>query len=50
MRRCLAATGSARKVDTATNVAFSRVEGAVGEAEWAAIQTVHFAASVAFEC
>jgi hypothetical protein len=50
MRRCLAATGSARKVDTATNVAFSRVEGALGEAEWAAIQTVHFAASVAFEC
>jgi hypothetical protein len=50
MRRCLAAIGSARKEDTATNVAFNRVEGAFGEAEWAAIQTVHFAASLAFEC
>jgi hypothetical protein len=31
------------------NVAFSRVEVSLGEAEWAAIQTVHFAASVALE-
>jgi hypothetical protein len=50
MRHCLTATGSARKVDTATNLAFSGAEVALGEAEWAAIQTVHFAASVAFEC
>jgi len=50
MRHCLAATGSARKVDTATNLALSRAEVALGEAEWAAIQTVHFAVSVAFEC
>lgn len=49
MRRCLAATGSARKVYTARSVAFSRVEVALGEAEWAAMQTVHFAASVALE-
>jgi hypothetical protein len=50
MRHCLAATGSARKVDTAMNLALSRAELALGEAEWAAIQTVHFAASVAFAC
>ena len=50
MRHCLAAAGSARTVDTATNLAFSGAEVAFGEAEWAAIQTVHFAASVAFEC
>jgi hypothetical protein len=50
MRRCLGATGFARKVDTATNLAFSSAEEALGEAEWAAIQTVHLAASVALEC
>jgi hypothetical protein len=49
MRRCLAETGFALKADTATNVAFTRVEVALGEAEWAAIQTVHFAASDALE-
>jgi hypothetical protein len=50
MRHCLVATGSARKVDTATNLAVSGAEVALGEAEWAAMQTVHFAVSVAFEC
>ena len=50
MRHCLAATGSARKVDTAINLAFSGAEVALGEAELAAIQTIHFADSVAFEC
>ena len=50
MKYCLVETGSARKVDTATNPVFSGAELALGEAEWAAMQTVHFAASVAFEC
>jgi hypothetical protein len=50
MRRCLAESGSAWKVDTATNVALSRLEVVLGEAEWAATQTVHFAASFALEC
>jgi len=36
-------------VDTGTKVVFDRVEVAFGEAEWAATQTVHFAASVEFE-
>ena len=47
---CLAETGSARRVDTTTNVACGSLGVALGEAEWAATQTVHFAASVAFEC
>ncbi len=50
MRHCLAETGSARKVDTTTNLAGRGVELVWGEAEWAATQTVHFADSVAFEC
>jgi hypothetical protein len=50
MTHCLVATGSARKVDTATNLAFSGAEVGLGDAEWAAMQTVQFAASVAFEC
>ena len=39
MRRCLAETGSARKVETETNITFGKVVVALGEAEWAAIQT-----------
>ena len=49
MRRCLAETGSVRKVDTRTSVLFGRAEVAIGEAEWAVTQTVHFNASVALE-
>src|ERR1700730_2545018 len=48
-RRCLAETGSVRKVDTRTSVVFGRAEVAVGEAEWAVTQTVHFNAPVALE-
>jgi hypothetical protein len=43
-------TGFGRKVDTETNITFGRMVVALGEAEWAAIQTVHVADSVAFEC
>jgi hypothetical protein len=43
-------TGSVRKVDTGTNVAFGRLEVALGEAECAAMQTVHFTDSLAFAC
>jgi hypothetical protein len=50
MRRCLAETGSKHKVATGTNLAFSGAELTLGEAEWAATQTVHFADSVALEC
>jgi hypothetical protein len=49
MTRCLAETGSVRSVNTETNVTFDRVEVVLGEAECAATQTVHFAASAAFE-
>jgi hypothetical protein len=49
MRRCLVETGFGRKATSKTKVAFGRVEVALGEAEWAATQTVHFAASVALE-
>jgi len=42
--------GSGRKVDTATNSTLGKVVMVLGEAEWAAIQTVHFADSLAFEC
>jgi len=45
----LAETGSDQKVDTGTNVTFGKLEVGLGEAEWAATQTVHFAASVALE-
>ena len=42
MRRCLAsATGSVRTVETARNVVMSDSVGAVGDAEWAATQTMH---------
>jgi hypothetical protein len=45
----LAETGFGRNVATGTNVASGSVEVVLGEAEWAATQTVHFAASVALE-
>jgi hypothetical protein len=50
MRRCLAETGFGRKVETETNVNFGKLAVALGDAEWAATQTVHFVDSVAFEC
>jgi hypothetical protein len=46
----LAETGSGRKVDTETNITVGKVVAVLGEAEWAAIHTVHVADSVAFEC
>ena len=46
----MAATGSGRKVDTGTNITLGRVVVVLGEAEWAAIQTVHVTDSVVFEC
>jgi hypothetical protein len=35
--------------DTATKVTFARMAVFLGEAEWAPMQTVHFADSVALE-
>lgn len=46
----MAEIGSGRKVDTETNSTLGKVVVVFGEAEWAAIQTVHVADSVAFEC
>ena len=46
----MADTGSARKVETETNITFGKVVAVCGEAEWAAIQTVHVDDSVALEC
>jgi len=46
----LAESGSGRKVDTETNITFGKVIAVCGEAEWAAIQTVHVEDSVALEC
>lgn len=46
----MAETGSGRKVDTETNVTLGKATGALGEAEWAVIQTVHVADSEALEC
>jgi len=48
-RRCLAETGFGWKVATGTKVVFGSTEVVLGEAEWAATQTVHFAASAALE-
>jgi hypothetical protein len=48
-KRFLAETGFARKVDKTTKVVGRGVESALGEAECAAIQTVHFADSAALE-
>jgi hypothetical protein len=50
-RRCLTETGpAAQKVATTTNVACTTTDGVWGDADWAATQTVHLAASVASEC
>ena len=46
----MAEIGSGRKVDAETNNTFGKVVVVLGEAEWAAIQTVHVADSVALEC
>jgi len=43
-------TGSARKVDKTTNVVGRGVGVVLGEAEWAAMQTVHVAESAEAEC
>jgi hypothetical protein len=45
----LAEAGAGPKVDTETNITLGKLEVVLGEAEWAATQTEHFAASVAFE-
>jgi len=50
IRRCLARTDCGRKVDTTTNVARVSIDGALGDAEWTATQTEHFADSTALEC
>jgi len=49
MRLCLAETGSRTGAAAKTCSAFGRMETALGEAECAATQTVHLAASVALE-
>jgi hypothetical protein len=49
MRRCLDEIGSSTKTEAKTNTALGRMETALGEAEWAATQTVHLAASLALE-
>jgi hypothetical protein len=46
----LANTGSGRKVETVTNITLGNVVVVLGEAEWAAIQTVQDEDSVALEC
>jgi hypothetical protein len=46
----LAANGSGRKTDTETNVTFGSVAVVFGDAECAAMQTVHVAESVEVEC
>jgi hypothetical protein len=47
----LVATGSGRKTDTETNITLDKVVVVVlGEAEWAAIQTVQVDDSVAPQC
>jgi hypothetical protein len=47
---CFAKTGSVRKVETITNITVGNVLVVLGEAEWAAIQTVQDDDSVALEC
>jgi hypothetical protein len=49
IRDRLAETDCGRKVDTTTNVVRVSVDGALGDAEWAAIQTVQVAPSVVLE-
>jgi hypothetical protein len=46
----LAEIGSSKKVDIETNNTLGKVVVILGEAEWAAIQTLQVADSVAFEC
>ena len=46
----MAETGSGRKLETETNITFGKVVAVCGEAEWAAIQTVHVDDSAALEC
>jgi hypothetical protein len=46
----LVAAGSGRSIDTETIITIGKMVVVLGEAEWAAIQTVHVAESVAFEC
>lgn len=47
----MVATGSGRKIATETNLTLDKVVVVVlGEAEWAAIQTVHVDESSALEC
>jgi len=46
----LAANGSGRTTDTETNVTFGNVAVVFGEAECAAMQTVHVAESAEVEC
>ena len=46
----MAANGSGRMTDTGTNVTFGNVVVVLGEAEWAAMQTVHVAESAEAEC
>ena len=45
----MAEIGSVRNVKTEANLTVVGVERSFGEAEWAAIQTVHFDASAALE-
>ena len=49
MRRCWAATGAELEIDARTKVWLGKTAAAFGEAECAATQTVHFAASLALE-
>ena len=50
MRRCLAEMGSVLRLRTDTNATFGGEKMGFGEADREATQTVHFAASAAFEC
>jgi len=46
----VATTGSGREMDTEANITLGNGLVVLGEAEWAAIQTVHVAESAALEC
>jgi len=46
----VATTGSGRNGDTEANITLGKGLAVLGEAEWAAIQTVQVAESVALEC
>ena len=45
----MAETGSDREIDAGTNARLGRTAETCGAAEWAVTQSVHFAASLAFE-